>query len=246
MMEKYFGIKYQFDKLLVQEHIHELVEKKKKGYICVADGVTLTMTHRDLRLKNVLDHATLTICDSGWVPLYLRMLYGIRKEQYSGADLMNDIVHKKKYRMMFLGSSEEILNALKKNLSVIDNRISGMTFVALPFCSVDAFEYVHIADEIKKDNPDIIWISLGMPKQEFFMHNLEPFLDKGVLIGVGAAFKFHSGLLEHKRAPQWMIRSKMEWVYRIWSEPKKQLSRCSLIIRTLPKAFIKEYKSKRR
>jgi N-acetylglucosaminyldiphosphoundecaprenol N-acetyl-beta-D-mannosaminyltransferase len=147
--------------------------------------------------------------------------------------------------MMFLGALENTLQALKERLSAIDERIASMPFVSLPFLDVSKFNYPEIAQEIKQQDPDLIFISLGMPKQEFFMHKLYPYLDKGILIGVGAAFKFHSGLSNQKRAPRWMIRSKMEWIHRILSEPKKQIKRCSLIASTMPFIFIKEYKKKK-
>ncbi len=244
-MEKYFGISYQFDKRLVREQIDKLTSTGSKGYVCVADGVTMSMFQSDLPLKNVLDHASVVVCDSGWVPVYLRLMYGIQKDQYSGTELMADLIQVRKYKMMFLGSSSEVLDALKENLIKVDHRISGMVFESLPFKKVENFDYPAIADLINHENPDIVWVSLGMPKQEFFMYNLHPFLMRGVLIGVGAAFKFHSGLSGYKRAPGWMVRCKLEWLYRIWSEPGKQLTRCLLIVRTVPVAIIREYRSKK-
>ena len=71
------------------------------------------------------------------------------------------------------------------------------------------------------------------------MSKLNPYLKRGVQIAVGAAFKFYSGL-EEKRAPEWMRRMHLEFVYRIFAEPKKQWARCKLIIRTLPRIFREE------
>ena len=95
------------------------------------------------------------------------------------------------------------------------------------------------------DGGDIIWVALGAPKQEIFMSKLKPFLKRGVMIAVGAAFKFYSGL-EEKRAPEWMVKHHLEFVYRIFSEPKKQLKRCSWIIITLPGLLLGEWKRKRK
>ena len=71
------------------------------------------------------------------------------------------------------------------------------------------------------------------------MSKLKPYLNHGVQIAVGAAFKFYSGL-EEKRAPAWMRRSKLEFIYRIYSEPKKQLARCKQIIHSLPRILREE------
>ena len=63
------------------------------------------------------------------------------------------------------------------------------------------------------------------------------------MIAVGAAFKFYSGL-DEKRAPAWMVRSHMEFIYRIAQEPRKQLRRCSNIVSSLPRLLITELKNK--
>ncbi len=245
-MEKYFGIKYEFDKQTVLDAIDQLIEDGKKGYVCVADGVTLAMSQNYRLLHEVLDQALFCTCDSGWVPMYLRWIYGIDRKQYSGTELFRDVIGKKKYTMMFLGTSNAILKPLREHLSESDDRIADMSFVSLPFRPVEGFDYEKIATQINEENPDIIWVSLGMPKQEIFMHNLLPMIHQGVLVGVGAAFKFMSGLSGHKRAPQWMIRLKLEWLYRILSEPKKQLGRCWLIVRTTPGILRREYQLKKK
>jgi len=244
-MENFFGINYWFEKEKIHLSIDKMITNNKKGYICVADGVTLAMSHKNKRLRETLDKASIITCDSGWVPLYLKKIYNIEREQYCGADLLMNLVKMHKYRMMFLGSSQKTLDALKQNLTKKDQLIDSMFFYSLPYKDVDEFDYQEIADFIKKDNPDIIFFSLGMPKQEFFMNKLEHYIEKGILIGVGAAFKFHSGLLNQKRAPKWMIKAKIEWMYRIISEPQKQLKRCSLILFTMPAIYREELKRKK-
>ena len=139
---------------------------------------------------------------------------------------------------------QETLAALKENLVKIDARIAEMTFYELPFRSVDQFDYQGIAKEVNADGADIIWVALGAPKQEMFMNKLKPYLNRGIMIAVGAAFKFYSGL-EEKRAPGWMVRHHLEFIYRIFSEPKKQLKRCWWIVITLPGLLFGEWKKKK-
>lgn len=147
--------------------------------------------------------------------------------------------------MFFMGTSAKTLAALKENLVKIDNCIADMTFYELPFRTVDQFDYQEIANKVNADGADIVWVALGAPKQEIFMSKLKPFLKRGVMIAVGAAFKFYSGL-EEKRAPEWMVKHHLEFVYRIFSEPQKQLKRCSWIIITLPRLLLGEWKRKRK
>ena len=197
-------------------------------------------------LKKVLDKADIVTCDSGWVPLFLKLIYGINREQLSGSELFSSVLHTKKYKMMFLGTSNSILKPLRENISKIDPKILDMPFLSLPFRNVEDFDYKEIANSINEENPDIIWVALGMPKQEIFIYNLNPYLNRGVCIGIGAAFKFFSGLSGHRRAPQWMIKCKIEWIHRIFSEPKKQIGRCWLIFKTVPRLLYQEYRKKRK
>lgn len=241
-MEEYFNICYCFDKQKVHSTIGTMVLTGRKGYVCVADGVTLAKSYKDKNLKAVLDTAGLTVCDSGWVPLYIKVLYNIEKNRYCGSDLLMDLVELKKYKLMFIGATPEILSALRDRLIEKDSRIASMEFMSLPVLPVDEFDYKSIAESVEQANPDIVFVSLGMPKQEFFMCQLIQYLKKGVLIGVGAAFKYHSGLIRFRRAPEWMIRAKVEWLFRILREPKKQIKRCILIITVMPRICLKEYR----
>ena len=146
--------------------------------------------------------------------------------------------------MAFLGTSQQILDGLRERLRQYNPDVEGMMFYELPFCSVDKFDYKAIADMVTSDGADIIWIALGAPKQEIFMSRLKPHLPHGVQIAVGAAFKFFSGV-EAKRAPGWMVRHHLEFVYRLTREPKKQFKRCAWIVFTLPGLLWGEWRRKR-
>ena len=242
-MEKYFNIRYEFDKAVVQERIAQKTTEQGAGYICVADANILQQVHNNLDYRKVVDGSMFSICDSSWVPIFVNRIYGIKYEHYCGSMIFKDIIEMKRYRQFFMGTSTKTLAALKENLTAMDPAIKDMTFYELPFCNVEDFDYPAIAEMVNRDNPDIIWVALGAPKQEIFMSKLNPYLKRGVQIAVGAAFKFYSGL-EEKRAPEWMRRMHLEFVYRIFAEPKKQWARCKQIICALPRIFREEKKRK--
>lgn len=241
-METYFNIRYEFDKDQIHKKIKEQLLTKNCDYICVASGTILTQVHRSLEYREAVNGGLFTICDSSWVPIYLKKIYGIERSQYCGAQIFEDIVKSHKYRMYFLGSSKEILKGLKQNLEKWNPDVNNMTFKELPFANVDEFDYKTIASEIDNDNADIIWIALGAPKQEFFMQRLKPYLNHGVMIAVGAVFGFFSGQTA-QRAPKWMVKNHLEFLYRMVQEPKKQIMRNKDILWNLP-AIIKEEKVK--
>lgn len=243
-MERYFNINYEFDKSEVHRRIEEQLQKNEPNYICVSDGVIVNTAIRHADYLKIINDGMFSICDSSWVPIYIKWIYGKKKEQYCGCDIFRDIVNNGKYRMFFMGSSSDILQALQKELIKMNPKVKDMTFYELPFCNVEDFDYQSIADMVNKDGADIVWVSLGAPKQECFMYNLRPYLKRSVLIAVGAVFKFFSGI-EEKRAPKWMRKNHLEFIYRIYEEPKKQLRRCLPIIRDLPKMILKEWERKK-
>lgn len=243
-MKSYFNIRYEMDRGRVHDAIAEQLTKPGSDYICVADGTILTVVNKDKDYREVVNGGMFSICDSSYVPLYIKWLYGERYGQYCGSEIFKDIVSGGKYRMIFLGTQQNILDGLKANLAKLNPEVVNMTFSELPFRKVDEFDYEGIAEMIEKDGAEIIWIALGAPKQEIFMSRLKPHLKHGVMIAVGAAFKFYSGVSSN-RAPRWMVRHHLEFVHRIFKEPKKQLKRCSMIVLTLPKLLWQERKRKK-
>ena len=240
-MDTYFNINYEFDRKLVHDSIAQRLIQEGSDYICVADGVILNIANRNKQYLEVVNGGMFSICDSSYVPLYIKWINGKRYGQYCGSEIFKDVVASQKYRMIFLGTQQHILDGLKENLKGINPDVVGMKFIELPFRKVNEFDYSAIAKMIEQDGADIVWVALGAPKQEIFMSLLKPHLKHGVMIAVGAAFKFFSGIGE-TRAPEWMIRNHLEFVHRIGKDPGKQLRRCYHIIRTLPGLLYNEWK----
>lgn len=243
-METFFNITYEFHQPSVHAAISARLAEPGADYICVADGVILNNANRNPDYLKVVNGGMFSICDSSYVPLYIKWIYGKQYEQYCGSQIFMDIVRLRKYRMIFMGTSQPTLNGLRNNLSKENPDVVDMQFVELPYKAVEEFDYEGIARMIEVDGADIIWVALGAPKQEIFMNRLKPYLKHGVMIAVGAAFKFYSGL-EEKRAPEWMLKAHLEFVYRILRDPKKQLKRCGWIVVTLPGLLYAEWKRKR-
>lgn len=243
-MQTYFKIRYEFNRDAVSNAIDRRLKEPGADYICVADGVILNTANRNEEYLRVVNGGMFSICDSSFVPLYLKWIYGTTYQQYCGSQIFQDLIASRKYRMIFLGTQQPILDGLKLQLKQLNPDVKQMQFIELPFRDVKDFDYPAIAKLIEEDGADIVWVALGAPKQEYFMANLQPHLSHGVMIAVGAAFKFFSGT-ETNRAPEWMVRNHLEFVHRIFKEPKKQIRRCYDIIRTLPGLLYQESRRKR-
>ena len=82
-----------------------------------------------------------------------------------------------------------------------------------------AAEREHAIAEIDASGAQVVWVGTGQPKQELWMHEMRPLLAAPLLVGVGAAFDFHAGIVS--QAPSWMQRNGLEWVYRLSREPRR-------------------------
>ncbi|MDE7179927.1 MAG: WecB/TagA/CpsF family glycosyltransferase [Muribaculaceae bacterium] len=246
MRHTYFKIRFELDREEIHRTIDRQIASRIPGYICVVDGVIVNMVQRVPDYLDVVNGSLFSICDSGYVPIYIKWIYGLQYKQYAGAEIFRNIVTEGKHRMIFLGAQQHVLDGLRENLTGWNPEVADMKFVELPFADVDGFDYPAIARMIEEDGADIIWVALGAPKQERFMARLRPHLKHGVMLAVGAAFKYYSGIPECRRAPQWMVSAHIEFLYRIFREPKKQIARCFHIVRTLPGILAGEWREKRR
>ncbi|MDR0605595.1 MAG: WecB/TagA/CpsF family glycosyltransferase [Bacteroidales bacterium] len=239
----YFNVKIEFDKEIVDNIIQNAISKGKVGYVCSIESNNLTEANRNNEFLIVINEALVNICDGSNLARILGFLHKKPFSSYIGADLFLKYIRMCKYKQYFLGNTQNVLDGLKSNLSKIDPNIKNMNFDTLPFCKAEDFDYKLIADKINTANPDIIWISLGAPKQETFMHKLQPFLNRGVMFGFGAIFNFYAGTDNVRRAPKWMLANKLEWLYRAYEEPKKNVPRYYRFLKKLP-YLMKEEKDK--
>lgn len=238
--KRYFNVRMEFSIDIFHTIVEEAVSTNKTGYVCCIESNNLTVANSDPLFNQVVNHALVNSCDGSVVAKILSYLYKQSFDSYVGADVFMHYISLCKYRHFFLGNTPEVLSGLKVNLSDIDSNIRNMHFDSLPFKTVDDFDYAGIAERINQDSPDMIWISLGAPKQEFFMSRLQPYLKRGVMFGVGAAFNFYSGVGKVKRAPSWMRKCRLEWLHRALEEPGKNVPRYLNFIRILPQLIRNE------
>jgi len=244
-MINYFNVNFEFNKDKVNETIQECIERGIPGYVCSIDGNNLIFANKNPLHLQAVNGAIVNLCDSAWTPFLINIIYRTHYKNYTGADLFLEYVKLRRYRQFFLGSTPEILDGLRSELSKIDSTIFEMKFETLPFRKVEEFDYQGIAKMINEDKPDIIWVSLGAPKQEQFMFRLKPFLNRGIMFGFGAIFNFNSGNNDQKRAPKWMIKFRMEWLFRTLQEPKRMGKRYWKIFLSYPRLMQEEIKKKK-
>ena len=239
--KRYFNVRLEFDKEKLDKTIFDAIENDRVGYVCSVESNNLTVANTNPDFLKVLNGALVNNCDGSVLAKILSKIHHEPLDSYIGADIFIKYVKMCKFRQFFLGNTQEVLDGLRENLSKIDPKIKDMRFETLPFRSVDEFDYKGIAEMINKDAPDIIWVSLGAPKQEMFMSRLKPHLKRGVMFGFGAIFNFNAGVGNVKRAPKWMLAMRLEWLHRALEQPQKNIPRYWNFIKILPR-LIKEEK----
>lgn len=185
--------------------------------------------HKDPNFKNILNMADLFIPD-GFSLVWVARRRGFPlKERASGSELMREFCKlsaTKGYKHFFYGDTEDTLELLAARLK---GEFSGLNIVGLyspPFRPLTSEEDAEVVRRINEARPDILWVGLGLPKQERWIFEHRDRLKVPVAVGVGAAFKFVSGQV--RRAPTWVGNHGLEWLWRFLHEPRKLWRRALL------------------
>jgi N-acetylglucosaminyldiphosphoundecaprenol N-acetyl-beta-D-mannosaminyltransferase len=224
----------------LKELIFTMASNNHKGYVCFVDLTSLVYSYRFDDFKHVLNSSLVNSCDGSYIALVASLLHKKRLRQYIGPDFFKEFIFKKGNHII-IGSTVSIYNKIVNRIEHEGGNKSNIAYLELPFISIEDFDYVRIASRINEMKANYIWVSLGAPKQEYFMHRLLPFIDSGIILGIGAALNFYSG--ELKDIPRWMKTLHVVWIYRVIAEPKKQLKRLKLILLTFPRMILEEKKN---
>jgi N-acetylglucosaminyldiphosphoundecaprenol N-acetyl-beta-D-mannosaminyltransferase len=236
-MKIYFNINLEFDHQLLENKVQEIAESTaEKGYCCFIDLNSLVHSYNNSDFRKVLNNALINSCDGSYIAMVASKVHGGKLKQYIGPDFFKKFIFKEG-RHMILGNTPNVYEKIMDRISLEEGNTENINYLGLPFKLVDEFDYVSISETINKMKPDYIWVSLGAPKQEYFMSKLLPYINRGVLLGVGAAFNYFSG--EIKDIPDWTKKLHLVWVFRLFAEPKKQFKRLKSIFIIFPK-MIKE------
>ena len=204
------------------ETIDAWIQKREQNYVCVTGVHGIMESQRDATLKQIHNQAGLVTPD-GMPLVWLSHLKGCSwVERVYGPDLMLAICQRsliKGYRHYFYGGGKGVADRLVTRLT---QRFPGLQIAGSwspPFRSLTHDEDDDLTQSINSATPDIVWIGLSTPKQEYWMYEHLGRVRAQVMIGVGAAFDFHAGV--KKQAPRWMQRSGLEWSFRLLSEPRR-------------------------
>lgn len=199
----------------------EAISRNAKRCFAFSTAHMLVEAHDNGELRDALNGSHVIVTTDGMPVVWLSRLKGARAiERVYGPDALLEFCRvglSRGWRHYFYGATEETLARLVSNLC---QRCPGLVVAGTyspPFRTLTDAELQDVSERINATKPHLIWVGLGMPKQELWMHRACDMLDAPVILAVGAAFDFHSGVV--KQAPRWMQRSGLEWLFRLTQEP---------------------------
>jgi N-acetylglucosaminyldiphosphoundecaprenol N-acetyl-beta-D-mannosaminyltransferase len=210
------------------QELKKYIPRKKGDFFCFANVHLIMECHNDSILK-VLNQSAANFPDGMAVAWALKLLGSRFTGRVRGTDCMLQLcsyASENNLRVFLYGNTEQVLVALKQKLHTLFPAIKIAGVISPPFRELTDEEDQAMADSINKAAPDILFVSLGAPKQEKWMAEHKRKI-KAIQLGVGAAFDFITGNV--KQAPIWMQRVGLEWLYRMPQQPKKTIARMSLL-----------------
>ena len=201
------------------------LEQLKGDYICVSNVHTTVMAYRDKAYRRVQNSAAMALPDGQPLSIVSRKRGFSEARRVPGPDLMPailDLSQKTGYRHYFYGSTEATLEALRTALLRRYPKLQIAGMYSPPFRELTQAEDEEVVRRINDSGADFVWVALGAPKQEWWMYEHRHRI-KALMLGVGAAFDFTAGTV--KRAPMWMQKMCLEWVFRILRDPRRMLPR---------------------
>lgn len=187
-------------------------------YVCVSNVADVMTAREDPAYREALEAADLVVPDGAPVVWAMRDAGHAITQRVYGPTLMEQALRDPRIatgRHLLVGGSAEARAGVRRKFSEID-WIGEMDF---RFDSLDEAAYVSLAERYTSLNPDYTWVCLGGGRQVYFNHQFSRRVKGGILLGVGAAFDFHAGLLS--QAPRWIQDNGLEWLYRLCAEPRR-------------------------
>lgn len=213
--------------VLTEERTIELLRREidagRRGYVCLCTVHEVVESRRDPELRAALAGASLTTPDGMPLVWWGRRVEGRPVSRVCGPDLLpallGDPRHRRTRHYFFGGANPGItrgmVDALRREHPAAI--VAGSSTPS--FRPLDEDELQRAAEEIDRARPDIVWVGLGGRKQVLWMQAMRPRLAAPLLVGVGAAFDFLTGT--KRRAPVWMRRVGLEWLFRLGCEPRR-------------------------
>ncbi|MFS0864975.1 WecB/TagA/CpsF family glycosyltransferase [Fredinandcohnia sp. 179-A 10B2 NHS] len=213
------------------------LKNEEKTFIVTANPEIVMQSIQDEEYKKALDSANMVIADGIGVVIASKILQNPLPERVAGYDLMLkllEVANNESYKVYLLGAEETVL---AKTISNIEKQYENVQIVGSHHGFFDS-NNIEISNQIKDLQPDLVFVALGVPRQEKWIYQNLKQMNKGIFIGVGGSFDVIAGNV--KRAPEIWQKLNLEWFYRLVKQPsrwKRMLALPQFIIKVILKKF---------
>lgn len=206
--------------------VKQFILQKKPHLVVTPNAEIVMMANKDKQLAHIINHADLVVPDGAGVVWAARYQGDNMPERVAGYDLVQNLLIEavsEKYRIYMLGGAPGVAEKAKK---AAEERYPGVQIIGTRNGFFTKQDEPEIVDAIKICQPDILLVALGVPRQEKWLYEYKEELKVPVAIGVGGTFDVMAGVAQ--RAPLWMQRANLEWLFRLLSEPKRAIRMLAL------------------
>ena len=199
------------------------VAGRDRGYVCVCNVHAVMASAEDPELRSALLGSSLNVPDGQPLVWAMNALGNSLDDRVYGPELMARhcarAAESGQRLYLYGGRNQGALVQLALNLRKAHPGVRIVGGYSPPHRPLHDDEQAAVIEEINRAKADVVWVGIGVPKQEKWMAEMRDQLDAPVLVGVGAAFDFHAGLVP--QAPNWLQESGLEWAYRLAHEPRR-------------------------
>ncbi|GGB20206.1 WecB/TagA/CpsF family glycosyltransferase [Puia dinghuensis] len=219
----------------------DLARQRSSATVCVANVHMFVEAYRDRDFSKVINNADIVTPDGKPLTWGLRILNGIRQERVAGSDILPQLLReceKQQLSVFFYGGSKALLDETSRFLGARYPGLKVAGFYSPPFRALTEEENAAVISRINDAAPNVVVVVLGCPKQEKWSACMKGKINS-VMIGFGGALPLLIGT--QKRAPLWMQHSGLEWLYRLYVEPRRLFKRYAVTNTLFVYIILKEF-----
>jgi N-acetylglucosaminyldiphosphoundecaprenol N-acetyl-beta-D-mannosaminyltransferase len=207
---------------LAVETIERWIDAREKHYVCICTVHTIMECQRSNQLRETVNSAGIRTPDGMPLVWLSRRAGHSEVSRVYGPDLMLELCGRSGstgHRHFFYGGGPGVAETLIDRLTIKYPELHVAGIHTPGMLASGQLEERDVIEKINASGADVVWVGLGAPKQDWWVANHRSLLDAPVLIAVGAAFDFHSGRVA--QAPPWMQRNGLEWLFRLYQDPRR-------------------------
>jgi N-acetylglucosaminyldiphosphoundecaprenol N-acetyl-beta-D-mannosaminyltransferase len=221
-------ISLMVDTISLEDSLRTVMEwglAHKPAYVCFANVHMVIEAQKDPHFQKQVQDASLVLPDGRPIVKAFQWLHGIRLERKAGMDFLPQVletVHQHQGHIFIYGSTAQVQEAMMRRIALDFPAVRVAGRITPPFRKLSPEEIQTHIGQINASGAHIVIVSLGCPKQEKWMAENSGSI-RAVLLGLGGALEVFAGI--RKRAPEWMQHNSLEWLYRLYQEPRRMFKR---------------------